>query len=141
VAVDDAFMTQQPATVHALSAAGIVILRAGDDSPHRTGWFHSDSGIDRSAKRSTELAGARPRFYLRTGSLDALDVFRVRRSGAEFVSPNLLVKSGDQTPPRLRVGQIVLLECAGHTDCHLDSVLSRLRDQPVTFGSLTELGR
>ncbi len=144
LAVDSAYARRHGDAVRALVGAGLAPVNAGSGPPYETGIVGGRADIRRAAAAVRKLTGRTPQLYLSGPDVDALDVSMLSLAHEAIAIPDLRIGPDDHTY-RLRPGMIVLVECGGVSDCHLDALLDRLEQQaaalPARFGSIEELVR
>lgn len=131
VAVDIRQAADHPAQIQSLARAGVPLVNAGGGPPYTTGVLARRGAITTGATTLRRLTGTRPRFYLSSGDVDAIDVSLARRDGERLLIPGRRLPCDTTAVPALRPRRVTFVECATGTPGSLTATLRRLHAAAV----------
>jgi processive 1,2-diacylglycerol beta-glucosyltransferase len=141
VAVDAWLVGSEPDTVRQAAAAGLVLVNAGRGRPYHTGLVGGRTAIRRTAEAIEPFQGHTPRFFLTDSDVDAIDLGILAAAHERIVVPEAWSRNG--VIPRIRSGDVLLIECADAPSCRtlVATAEQRAAQQGLPLRSLRELSK
>jgi UDP-N-acetylglucosamine:LPS N-acetylglucosamine transferase len=137
VSIDAAQAAADPGEVRRLAGAGLTLVNAGYGPPYETGIVTRRDSIGAGANALRAATGAAAEFFLSSRDLDALDLGLAALHHEHLVVPDARIACGSgSTAPRVKPGQVVLVECGKARPADLAATLHRL----LTAHRLPRLG-
>ncbi|MET8628368.1 glycosyltransferase [Kitasatospora sp. NPDC004669] len=141
MSIDAAEAAADPGEVRRLASAGLTLVNAGYGPPYATGLVTRRDSLEAGATALHADTGAATRFFLSGPDLDALDLGLAAYHHEHLVVPDTRIACGSSTPPEVKPGQVVLVECGSARPADLSATLHRLLTprQLPRLGALTTL--